>query len=66
MATGYEEGWGIFGIPYGVLAIACPPYRLYDPAGLTSNDNETMRFPWDKAPLFVVLIALTASGLHER
>ena len=22
MATGYEEGWGIFGIPYGVLAIA--------------------------------------------
>ncbi len=22
VATGYEEGWGIFGIPYGVLAIA--------------------------------------------
>ena len=22
MATGYEEGWGLFGIPYGILAIA--------------------------------------------
>ena len=30
VATGYEEGWGIFGIPYGVLGhrLGPPPYRL--------------------------------------
>ena len=83
MATGYEEGWGIFGIPYGVLAIASgillsgsDRAKMAFTAGLTfivtflalvtvSNANG-YEVPMDQAaPLFVVLIALTASGyLH--
>ena len=80
MATGYEEGWGIFGIPYGVLAIASgillsgsDRAKMALTAGLTfivtfialvtvSNANG-YEVPMDQAaPLFVVLIALTASG----
>ena len=80
MATGHEEGWGIFGIPYGVLAIASgillsgsDRAKMALTAGLTfivtflalvtvSNANG-YEVPMDQAaPLFVVLIALTASG----
>ena len=83
VATGYEEGWGIFGIPYGVLAIASGVLlsgsdraKMALTAGLTfivtflalvtiSNANGYEVPMGQAAPLFVVLIALTASGyLH--
>ncbi|MEC8680575.1 MAG: hypothetical protein ACPICH_06165 [Poseidonia sp.] len=83
VATGYEEGWGVFGIPYGVLAIASgllltgsDRAKMALTAGLTfivtflalvtiSNGNGYEVPMGQAAPLFVVLIALTASGyLH--
>ena len=80
IATGYEEGWGIFGIPYGILAIASglllsgsDRAKMALTAGLTfivtflvlltvSNSNGYEVPMAQAAPLFVVLIALTASG----
>jgi len=33
IATGYDEGWGLFGLPYGVLAIASVvPLLGFEPA----------------------------------
>ena len=80
IATGYEEGWGLFGIPYGVLAIASG-LMLNDSAranmalvsGLTfivtflvlltvSNSNDYSVPVEQAAPLFLVLIGLSASG----
>ena len=101
MATGYEEGWGLFGIPYGILAIASglllsgsdrakmekaiasglllsgsDRAKMALTAGLafmatflalfTVSNGNGYEVPIEQfVPLFVVLLALTASGyLH--
>lgn len=80
IATGYEEGWGLFGIPYGVLAIASG--LMLDGSGrakmalvsgvtfiatflvlLTVSNSNDYSVPIEQAaPLFLVLVALAASG----
>jgi len=83
IATGYEEGWGLFGIPYGILAIASglllsgsDRAKMALTAGLafivtflsllTISNGNGYEVPIPQAaPLFVLLLALTASGyLH--